>query len=214
MSTARSYVSPLREEKARETADAILAALFGLMEESGGAPEAIAMEAIAERAGVTRRTVFRHFPTKAALLEAFWSWLNARIGVSPTPQALADIVEGPVRTFPRFDAHEAAIRASLHSPAGREMRMGALPGRRASFAQALSPALADAAPADAARILALAHLLYSASAWEVLKDYGGLTGAQAGEAATWALEVILSAITPGKTAADSASQIKETGDGT
>jgi len=48
-------------------------------------------------------------------------------------------------------------------------------------------------PEDATRIEALAHLLYSAAAWEVLKDYGGLTGAEAGQIAAWALERLMSA---------------------
>ncbi len=211
MPTARAYNSPLRDEKARETREAILVALFDLME-SDRAPDEIGMEAIAQAAGVQRRTIFRHFATKDDLLTAFWPWLNARIGASPSIATLGDITDGPRRAFPRFDAHEAAMRAALHSRTGREMRMATVPGRRARFAQALAPALASVPPAEARKVEALAHLLFSASAWEVLKDYGGLTGAQAGETASWALDVILSAVTSGHSPADAASQPKESGD--
>lgn len=210
MSSVRAYNSPLREEKARETREAILAALFELMD-SASAPDEISTEAIARKAGVQRRTLFRHFATKDDLLAAFWPWLNARIGVSATPESLNEVVDGPRQAFPRFDAHEAAIRASLHSRTGREMRMGTVANRRANFARALAPAIASLPPAEAEKIEALAHLLYSASAWEVLKDYGGLTGAQAGETASWALDLILSAVTLGNSPTDAASQMKETG---
>lgn len=212
MANVRAYNSPLREEKARETREAILAALFELIE-SAGAADDVSMDAIAQKAGVQRRTVFRHFATKDEMLAAFWPWLNARIGTLATPVTVNEIVDGPRQAFPRFDLHEPAIRASLHSKAGREMRAGMVAGRRAHFAQALAPAITSLPASEAWKVEALAHLLFSASAWEVLKDYGGLTGAQAGEAASWALEVILSAVTSGHSFADVASQSQETSDG-
>jgi AcrR family transcriptional regulator len=211
MDTRRSYNSPLREEQAQATREAILQALHDLMTRQDG-PEDITTEAIAQAAGIQRRTVHRYFPTREDLLAAFWPWLNARIGASTAPETLADIVAGPLDTFPRFDAHEAAMRAAIHSRTGREMRLGTVATRRARFARALAPATAQLPAAQAEMVEALAHLLYSASAWEVMKDYGGLTGAQAGRAATWALEVILSAVASGGAPADVASPDKETRD--
>jgi hypothetical protein len=210
MSNVSAYNSPVREGKARETREAILTALFELMDSASAADE-ISTEAIALKAGVQRRTVFRHFATKDDLLAAFWPWLNARIGVSATPENLKEIVDGPRQAFPKFDMHEAAIRSSLHSRTGREMRIGTVAKRHANFARALAPAIASLAPAEGEKIKSLAHLLFSASAWEVLKDYGGLTGTEAGETASWALEVILSAVASGHSPADVASQMKEIG---
>jgi hypothetical protein len=82
------------------------------------------------------------------------------------------------------------------------MRAGTIADRRRDFSAALAPALDKLSHVERQKIEALTHLLYSASAWEVLKDYGGLDGTQAGEAASWALELILSAINSGGTAAD------------
>ena len=211
MTPTRSYNSPLREQKARATREMILEALRDLMERST-IPDEIGMEAIAQQAGLQRRTIFRHFATKEDLLAAFWPWLNERIGASPTPRTLRDILDGPKLAFPHFDRHEAAMRGALHSRTGREMRAGTVAGRRLLFAQALAPAISSLPAADARKVEALAHLLYSASAWEVLKDYGGLSGAQAGETASWALEVILSAVTSGGSPADDTSQPKEKSD--
>lgn len=209
--TTRVYNSPLREQKARATREAILEALYGLMDDAA-APDDIGMDDIARRAGIERRTVFRHFATKEDLYAAFWPWVNARIGVSPTPRSAADIVDGPRHAFSRFEAHEGAMRAALHSRTGREMRAGVVEDRRILFADALAPVCAGLASEDVAKVEALAHLLYSASAWEVLKDYGGLSGAQAGEAASWALEVILSAVTKGEFRADVTSHQKDESD--
>ena len=213
MTTVRAYNSPVRDQKAQETREAILVALHGLMA-GEDAPEQITMEAVAQRAGVQRRTVFRHFQTRDELLAAFWPWLNARIGTPTDPGTLAGLLAGPGDAFPRFDAHDPAVRAALHSPTGREMRRQTVAERRAQFAAALAPVTQGLPPAEARKVEALAHLLFSASAWEVLKDYGGLTGAQAGEAASWALGVILSAVAPGQLPADVPSPDLETRDET
>lgn len=201
MSATRTYNSPIRAAQFRETREAILSALFSLMQ-SAANPDDIGMDAIAAQAGVERRTIFRHFESKEELLRAFWPWLNARIGASVHPIAPEDISGGPRKAFPLFEAHEAAIRGAIHSRTGREMRAGTIADRRREFSAALAPVLDKLSDVERRKIEALAHLLYSASAWEVLKDYGGLDGTQAGEAASWALELILSAISSGETAAD------------
>ena len=39
---------------------------------------AFSVATVAARAGISHRTVYRHFPTKEALLGAFWAWLQAQ----------------------------------------------------------------------------------------------------------------------------------------
>lgn len=211
MTETRSYNSPLRDEQAQATRAAILDALFALMGDAD-APDDITTDAIARAAGVQRRTVHRHFPTRDDLFAAFWPWINARIGAASAPATLADILDGPTRAFPRFDAHEPVIRAALHSRTGRAMRLSSVPARQEAFARLLGPVVAHLPPDRARMVTALAHLLFSASAWETLKDYGGLTGAQAGQAASWALGTILSAIAPGDETADPSPPLTETRD--
>ncbi len=82
------------------------------------------------------------------------------------------------------------------------MRSGTVADRRREFSAALAPVLGALSDVERLKIEALAHLLYSASAWEVLKDYGGLDATQAGEAASWALELILSSVDTGNAVAD------------
>ncbi len=185
----RTYKSSLREEQAKATRDRILAAAVDLMQTG----EDASMDAIAKAAGVERRTVFRHFETRETLLGAAFQWLNDQLGVVIDPNDPAAMVQAIREGFARMDRLEGAVRAGLHSRAGREMRLATLPRRRAAFAASLAPLTTGLPPEDATRIEALAHLLYSAAAWEVLKDYGGLTGAEAGQIAAWALERLMSA---------------------
>jgi hypothetical protein len=195
MADTRSYNSPLREKKAGETREAILRSLYRLMSASIG-PDEISMD---HRCWDWYPEANRLPPLSdegrlADRLLALVERVDRRID---STHSVKDIVNGPQDTFPRFDAHEGAIRASLHSPTGRAMRSGIVPGRRLRFARAIAPVLENLPSAEARKVEALAHLLYSAAAWEVLKDYGGLDGAQAGETASWALETVLSAVASG-----------------
>lgn len=69
----RTYDSPLRREQAAATRAKILAAAQSLFEEHGYAATSIAE--IAKRAGVSQRTVYLGFETKAELLRTLWNTL-------------------------------------------------------------------------------------------------------------------------------------------
>lgn len=65
---ARPYVKRLRADSESETHDRIVEATVALHEELG--PARTTISAIAERAGVQRLTVYRHFPDESALIAA------------------------------------------------------------------------------------------------------------------------------------------------
>ncbi|NKF31230.1 TetR/AcrR family transcriptional regulator, partial [Pseudomonas sp. BGM005] len=67
---------------------------------------------------------------------------------------------------------------------------------RKAFKECFGAADMESASENRKRAEALFHLLYSAGAWDILKDYAGLTGQEAGEAASWAMQVILKAAKP------------------
>lgn len=190
--SSRSYDSPKRRAQADATRDRILQAVADVLDTSGG--EEALFDEIAKSAGVERRTVFRHFPNKTELLRAFWNWIGARLGPQILPSTLDDLIAMPPRIFDGFDAHENVIRASLHSPSGRAMRLETIPARRQSFAHIVETGLADLAPTQRHEFLALAHLMVSAAAWETMKDYAGLTGLQAGRTVSRALTLLLTAL--------------------
>ena len=69
------YTSPVRSEQARTTRRAIVAAAAELFVDPGYA--ATTIDAIAERAGVGRKTVFASVGGKGALLKLAWDWALA-----------------------------------------------------------------------------------------------------------------------------------------
>src|SRR5437660_6749175 len=73
-------------------------------------------ESIAEAAGMGARTVYRHFPDRAALLQALWARLREAAQVS-FPTAEDEILPMARSVFQEFDSNETLVRAVLNSPA-------------------------------------------------------------------------------------------------
>lgn len=194
MNTGRQkrYESPLRRAQAEATRGLILGAAGALLERGG--EEALNYGAVAREAGVQERTVYRHFPTRDALLDAFWVWINARAGFTAFPEDERDLVEQPRAVFAGFDRVEGIVRSSLSSRHGRELRLRVNEERRAAFRRCLAEATRGLDPSLARRAEAVVQLLYSASAWQTMKDYWDMTGEEAGEAASWAIRTILDAL--------------------
>ncbi|MDO6963745.1 TetR/AcrR family transcriptional regulator [Rhizobium alvei] len=190
-SSNRRYSSPLRQSQTQETRERILRATSELLNLNPFGD--VSMDEIAKSAGVERRTVFRHFPTREALFDAFWVYINEEMGASTLPSTLSELMHAPLTTFPQFDKNQGIIRASLHTPAGHAMRLRTLAARRKAFEACMGSAPVELDPDKGKIAEALFHLLYSAGAWELLKDYAGMTGKEAGEAVSWAMQTILKA---------------------
>jgi hypothetical protein len=121
------------------------------------------------------------------MLEAFWGWINLNVTDKAFPETLEELVAAPRSTFAGFDRLEQIMRASLHTPSGRTMRLAMVERRRTAFRKALAPALVGRSASDARRIEAISHALYSVATWETLRDYAGMSGEEAGKAVAWAL---------------------------
>src|SRR3954449_2901973 len=103
MST-RPYISPLRERQTSQTRAAILEALGA--ELGAGGIEDFSVARLARRAGVSERTVYRHFPTREALLDGLSEWYNERVADFPDRVAAEAIPQTIAQVFADFDEHE------------------------------------------------------------------------------------------------------------
>ena len=87
----------------------------------------------AAAAGVPERTVYRHFPTRDALMAGLYADTNARIGFAGEPPRTAAEMTAMVQVvFPGFDTVAPVVAELLASPEGRRARLGALDERRAA----------------------------------------------------------------------------------
>ena len=86
----RKYEKKRRAEQEGETRQRIVEAMVDLHQEIG--PARTTISAIAERAGVERLTVYRHFPDERSMFEACTTHY-ASVVPQPNPAAWADTQE-------------------------------------------------------------------------------------------------------------------------
>lgn len=101
----RKYTPRRRAQKQEQTRARIIEAAMALHEELG--PRKATISAIAERAGVQRLTVYRHFPDDFALFQACTSrWLALNPPPEPTEwQAVAEPVQRARTAFKALYAY-------------------------------------------------------------------------------------------------------------
>jgi len=190
-----SYHSPLRQQQKEATRQRILDAAGRLMANRG--LEDLSFAAIAKEAGVKDRTVYRHFPNKSLLLEGLWGWYQRRINYGPIAETEQDLVQKPLRTFAGFEENEELTRALWSSPQGREFRLSNVEERKAGIKKAVADATRGLPSRQAKWVAAVIHVLYSGAAWSTMKDYWGLSAADAGRASALAIELLLNATRDG-----------------
>ena len=184
-----SQQTPLRDHYREETRTRILDAAVA---ELGTAElEQLTMAGVAARAGVTERTVFRHFASRDELIKAVWPRMQALVRSRGFPTTADDLIETPNRLFPEFDKEEGLVRASAFSAAGREVRRASNAERRAAVLASVRDAFPGIGEPELTRIAAVAQLINSAYGWAIMKDHWGLDGTEAGIAASQALAVLL-----------------------
>lgn len=155
--------------------------------------EDLKIEDVAAKAGVTKRTVYRHFATRDDLLKASWPAMQRRVGLPGGGFVTsADQVSTiALSLFPAFDKLAGAVRASAFSRAGREIRMAVNEQRKAGFLASVKDARPDLDKHELLRLAATVQMLNSAFAWAVMRDFWGLTGEEAGRAVSEATHVLL-----------------------
>jgi AcrR family transcriptional regulator len=185
-----SAAPTLRDRQTAATREQILEVA---MQQLGQGPRGtFSHESIAEVAGMGARTVYRHFPDRASLLQALWEKLRVATHLRfPTKE---DEILSLARTaFQELDDNETLVRAVLTSPAGTEVReRGGVEGR-AAFEQSLGPLLDGMPELERSRIIAVFVAIYSAQFWDLLRERSKLSGPDAQEAVVWALKSLLRA---------------------
>jgi AcrR family transcriptional regulator len=180
----------LREQHAEFTRDAILRALAQLLEVEN--PGDIAMPDVARKAGVALRTVYRYFTTREELLAAAADWLNEqRFGGVPFGDTVDEIPRIFRQACERWDEHPQLVRAMALSQAGRRVRSHRRVQRLAALRRALV-AVTDRLPKREQRqAFAVLAYLENMLAWVTMRDEGGLTSREAGEAVEWAMRTLI-----------------------
>lgn len=182
----------LRDEQARVTRERILEAVGTLLERQPDV--AFSFDDLSSEAGVSRRTIFRYFKDKNELLDAFLSRTNELFGMPVWPGCEADLVTLPPDLFEALERNSGTVHALNLSVAGREVRLRNNQARQDAFRASLKDVGKGLDPKHKAYLEAVVHLLFTTSAWQVMKDHWNLQGREAGEASAWAIGILLDAV--------------------
>jgi len=190
MSTTRPYESPLRAEQMEQTRLRILRAFTDVLADPTA--EDVTIPLVARRARVSLRTVYRYFPTREALFDAWAEWVdqNLQIHLHSYPEQADRLPEFALELYRSYDESEPVVKAMLNSKSARTVRERTRRRRQRAFERAMSELTDELEPKERLRALGVVYLLVSAPAWQAMRDQWGLDGEEAGKAAAWAVRVL------------------------
>ncbi|HZG56696.1 TetR/AcrR family transcriptional regulator [Paenibacillus sp.] len=187
----KSYTSELRKRQKEQTRLAILNAAASLVAE-GNLPH-FSVQEVATRAGISYGAVYKHFPSREALLEGLYEWGQAKFSKSfpLSPASLDELAQGQ-RAYAEesdegFDTAAAVIRALT----ALQIVPRGMQSRDEAMLELLRKELPGLDPAFARRAAAAMRLLSSSNAWVTLRTRFGLSNEETGETLAWALEALV-----------------------
>ena len=173
----------LRDQQADLTRDLIVRAFQELLRNDH--PDAITYPQVAEAAGVSLRTVYRYFPTRADLLQIAAAWFGELAGDVPwdDPRTVRDLAGVMPHMGRLFDEHTNVFRAlsdiELEAP------------RRAAVAAAIAEVAGELPPEELRGAEAMLVYIRSGRAWLVLHERHGLAGDEIVATLDWAASALL-----------------------
>ena len=179
---------PARDLKKKQAREQILDAFIELMTE--GAVD-LSHDAVAERTGLGRRTVYRYFPDRAALLDGALVRVRELAGVRVDyPRSADELLETLEPIYTGFDAIAPIITMLRTTPQGRQLRLAQNDQRVRSYSAALADAVRDLSPSDRRLATAMLQVLHT-TPWLEMRDHWGLSGRQIARATGWAVRTLL-----------------------
>lgn len=191
----RRYDSPVRRRRAAETRERIVGAGAELLH---GFPVwdwgALTVRAVAERAGVHERTVYRHFAGERELRDAVMARLEEESGVDLEGLALDDLPDFAARVL------EFVSSFPLESRAPRDPTLLVAHRRQRDALLAAVASGPAAAWSDVDRTIAAAALdvLWSVVSYERLVADWGLDPQDAIRGVTWLIGLVVDALGTGR----------------
>jgi AcrR family transcriptional regulator len=157
--------------------------------------EELTFARVAAAAGVSERTVYRHFANRDALMAAVFAWANERIGFAGTPPTTAAEMTAMVQqVFAGFDAVAPVVDELLDTAEGRRARLVDLDRRRRAAEAVVEHAAPSLDPATRRQVAAVVQVLGTAAVWRALRDFWDMDGAEAGDAVTTVIELLFGAV--------------------
>src|SRR5687767_7658507 len=178
------------------TRRAILEAMVDVITEADGI--GFSVQAVADRAGVTHRTIYNHFPTRQALCDAFSDYVDEVLLGSRAPEptwslrSIPQLVENLYQTLALHDRH---ARAYVMLMIGNRRPMTGWRKRSLMAEKLIAREQSDGTPLTPRQVTAVVRMFVSAMGWHLLTEQCGLSTDEAAKASAWATRTLLDAAT-------------------
>jgi AcrR family transcriptional regulator len=190
----RRYDNRLRAERAAQTHDRIVAAGADLVRSTSIRDwRAVTIRAVAERAGVNERTVYRHFANERSLRDAVMHELEHEVGIDLAGLRLDDVSDAAARIFKLVSSYPVDARPPLDPTLAEANRRQH---------EALLAAVEEHSPAwsTADRTVAAATLdvLWAVASYERLVNDWQFDADEAIRAITWVISLVTDSVRDGR----------------
>jgi AcrR family transcriptional regulator len=192
----------MRKRQQETTQKAILDALGEVVADSGAVEFSI--QNVADRAGVSHRTVYNHFPTRTALNDAFAQHAEDQLGAhypGPRPpeedttlEELPEIVAEAYRAFAQVERPTRAyvmLMIASRSPAKLTRK------RTKRLEQAVESELGPLPKGVSRQVAAAMRIFMSTTGWHVMTEHLKLSTEEAAGVASWMVEMVIDQVRKG-----------------
>lgn len=190
----------LRERQMAETRRAILDAVGAEITESG--MDGFSIQAVADRAGVTHRTVYNYFPTRDALNDAFAEHVETTASERGFPKTEAvDVTSLPElagKMHTAFETHASPLQAYVMMTIASGTSARVFSERSEKLEALINDELGPLEPGVAKLVTSAIRMFISSTGWFLLSKHHGLSAAEAGRASEWAVKAMLDAARRGE----------------
>ncbi len=192
------YRSTLREQRVIQTKKLILDAAASLLVDRGS--DKVTTRKVASTAGVSERTVYRHFPDREALLQELAQRLPEVDGFTPS-LAAGGLDNLPATGRLRMELFEENPAAALAQAALADPRGLADDAQTQSqeLRQLLANEFPDLDKGEHLRVAAVLGCLLSSQAWLRMREEFGVPGTESGPVVAWVIETIVRELRAGNT---------------
>ena len=187
----------IRAKQQNMTRTAILDALAHEIVESGAI--GFSVQDVADRAEVTHRTVYNHFPTREALNDGLAVHVEqelGKVGEWPKITSVAGLEE-VFESFRKFDQREKHVRAYVMLMIASRGPAKVSRARTAEFQEVIEKE-SGTLPDGVGRLVTAAVRTFGSSiGWHLLTEHLGLTTDEAIRTSKWAVRTMLAAVANG-----------------
>jgi AcrR family transcriptional regulator len=188
---SKPYTSTLRDRQVAQTRELILDAVTTLLADRRA--DEVTTREIAAVAGVSERTVYRHFPDRDALLEGLTQRLPQLDADTPSfgVGRLEDIAPIGRRLMEMLEEHYVTARAEAVFNADPRRFAAATQANTRDMRELLARELPELGEREQLRIAALIRCLVSSQAWLRMREEFGVPGTESGPVVAWVIDIII-----------------------